>query len=134
MKTYFLNLSILGIALLAVSCGEMDTATHDGDADARRADSMWKVHIADSIIRAREGVNADPTARTNPADTGAISVETITTGMKEGLGKVQEGLDKMKKVTEVSSNRAKEISDGIKKTSDAIYKTVDEAKKTIKGE
>ena len=101
------------------------------NADSLRADSLWKVAIADSINRARSiPAGHDGTG----LDTVSNDIEAITRGMTEGLNKVQEGLNKVRKITEVSSQTSKAINDGIKKTKDAVNKTVEEAKKTIKGE
>lgn len=124
----FLFTAIVAAGVLLGSCTGNSNTSQPVDMDAQRADSMWKVHIADSISRGR-GIAKDATA-----DTDAISVEAVTHGMKEGLGKVQQGLDKAKQITEAGSKTAKGVADGIKKTSDAIHKTVDETKKTLNGE
>lgn len=129
MKKIFL---IIFTAIAFTSCENMTGTAHEINADSLRADSLWKVAIADSINNARGGKK--PVQDIKPEDTSLTDIETITSGMKEGLNKVQEGLDKVRKVTEVSSNSAKAITDGVKKTRDAVNKTLDESKKTIKGE
>lgn len=124
-------LFIVFTAIIFTSCENMTGTSQEVNSDSLRADSLWKVAIADSINNAR-GVKPAQDVKAN--DTSLTDIESITRGMKEGLNKVQEGLDKVRKVTEVSTNSAKAISDGVKKTRDAVNKTVDEAKKTIKGE
>ncbi|AHF17166.1 hypothetical protein [Niabella soli] len=127
MKTFLFPAAIIALLILG-SCTGTDTGARQGDVDAQRADSMWKVHIADSVNRERSVV------KDVVADTGSVGVEAVTREMKEGLNTVQRGLDKAKKITEAGSKSAKGIADGIQKTSDAVHKTVNEAKKTIEGE
>lgn len=124
-------LAILSLWLLA-GCSIPDSTHPQDTADARKADSLWRVRIADSINQAR-GLGPDAPDANVGADTGSLGIESITRGMSEGLNKVQEGLDKMKKVTEVGTGSVREISSGIKKTTDAINRTLDSARKTISG-
>ncbi len=115
--------------LLWVSCNGVDD-TRRANADSLRADSLWKVAIADSINQARNHGEAS-----HGEDTGlGNDLESITRGMKDGLNQVQSGLDKVKKITEVSEGTRKTVAESIKKTRDAVNKTVDEARKTIHGE
>jgi len=126
----FFTVFIFSMSELFISCNT-GTGEPKADLDSLRADSLWKVRIADSINQARAGGEVT-VADTSGGD--SLGIETIAKGMKEGLNQVQEGLDKVKKVTEEGSKNAQEISDGIKKTRDAVHKTVEEARKTINGE
>ncbi|WP_018626764.1 hypothetical protein [Niabella aurantiaca] len=126
------NNRFLFAAILLIGACNTAPDAKQVDLDSLRADSLWKVRIADSINQARgftEGIT-DP----ETSDGDSLGIETITGGVKEGLNQVQEGLDKVKKVTEAGSRSAKEISEGIKKTSDAVHKTVAETRKTLSGE
>ncbi|SDD36983.1 hypothetical protein [Niabella drilacis] len=130
-KVLFTTAFGFGILLFSISCNT-GTGDQQADLDSLRADSLWKVRIADSISQARAVTGTAGVSDTSGGDTPGI--ETIANGMKEGLNQVQEGLDKVKKITEAGSKSAKEISEGVKKTSDAVHKTVDEARKTLNGE
>ncbi|MBZ4192089.1 hypothetical protein [Niabella beijingensis] len=130
MKTNFFTIVFIALGGLFFTACNTGADVKSVDLDSLRADSVWKVRIADSINQAR-GMGDVPSG----PDTGsAIDIETVTSGMKEGLNKVQEGLDKAKKLTDESSKNARELKEGIRKTSDAVHKTVDEARKTINGE
>lgn len=128
MKTTSLNIAVL-LCLAALAGCNFSSSTKEVNVDSLRADSLWRVAIADSINNARNNGN-NPL----PTDTSASDLETITRGMTEGLNKVQEGLNKVRKVTEVSSNSAKAITDGVNKTKEAVNKTIEEARRTIRGE
>lgn len=128
-KIFLIAVSIFSMGL--ISCN-FSATTKEVNADSLRADSLWRVAIADSINRERSGGTAWPTVTVN--DTASSDIETITQGIQDGLNKVQDGLNKVKKVSEVSANSTKAITDGINKTRDAVNKTIDEAKRTIKGE
>lgn len=125
----FSTFILLFFSFLMMSCNFSSTETTQVNTDSLRADSLWKVAIADSINNARNGGTS-----VKVTDTASSDIESITRGMTEGLNKVQEGLNKVRKVTEVSQNSAKAITDGINKTNEAVSKTVEDAKKTIKGE
>lgn len=128
-KVLFTTIYIFSIGL--ISCN-FSATTKEVNADSLRADSLWRVAIADSINRVRNSGSANPTVTIT--DTASSDIESITRGIQDGLNKVQDGLNKVKKVTEVSANSTKAITDGIKKTRDAVNKTVEEARRTIKGE
>lgn len=119
------------IILSGLSSCEFSSGSKEVNADSLRADSLWKVAIADSINRSRNGGSNSTVTIT---DTSTNDIETITRGIQDGLNKVQDGLNKVKKVTEVSANSTKAITEGINKTRDAVNKTIEEAKRTIKGE
>ena len=131
MKKAFLIIAVSVFSFSFISC-EFSSGSKEVNADSLRADSLWRVAIADSINRVRNGGTDNPTVTIT--DTSATDIETITRGMTEGLNKVQEGLNKVRKVTEVSANSAKAITDGVNKTKDAVNKTIEEARRTIKGE
>lgn len=127
--------SILIVTVLSVSffsCNLTTETKHEVNVDSLRADSLWKVAIADSIARARGGNQPSGTVTVN--DTAANDLESITRGIQDGLNKVQDGLNKVRKVTEVSANSTKAITDGINKTKDAVNKTIEEARRAVKGE
>lgn len=128
-KIFLICCSVFSIGLF--SCN-FSATTREVNADSLRADSLWRVAIADSINRARSGGTTSPTVTVG--DTASSDIESITRGIQDGLNKVQDGLNKVKKVTEVSANSTKAITEGINKTRDAVNKTVEEARKTIKGE
>lgn len=132
MKKKLFFVSIAFLIFLAFGSCNIRTEPHPADLDSLRADSLWKVRIADSINQAR-GITDSIAGPATPGG-DSLGIETITSGVKEGLNQVQEGLDKVKKVTEAGSRSAKEISEGIKKTSDAVHKTVEETRKTLNGE
>ncbi len=126
-RILFVTLSLT--VVLVMSCNGVGD-TRRANADSLRADSLWKVAIADSINQARNHGEAS-----HGEDTGlGNDLESITRGMKDGLNQVQSGLDKVKKITEVSEGTRKTVAESIKKTRDAVNKTVEEARKTIQGE
>lgn len=126
---YFISAIFLFVSGLTACNFSSDTRAVN--TDSLRADSIWKVAIADSIYRARGG-DASPTVNVN--DTSATDIESISRGIEEGLNKVQDGLNKVRKVTEVSSNSSKAITDGINKTKEAVNKTIEEARRAVNGE
>ena len=134
MKKNILTIVVIMISFFGmVSCNfSATTENREVNADSLRADSLWRVAIADSINRARNGDTNTPSV--SVGDTASSDIETITRGIQDGLNKVQDGLNKVKKVSEVSANSTKAITEGINKTRDAVNKTIDEAKRTIKGE
>lgn len=130
MKTIYFFV-VLFISNFLLSCN-MLSDTKPVNADSLRADSLWKVAIADSINRARNGSSGNTHVTTT--DTASGEIETISRGIEDGLNKVQDGLNKVRKITEVSANSRKAITDGINKTKDAVNKTIEEARRTINSE
>lgn len=128
-KILFMVVSFFSIGL--ISCN-FSATTKEVNADSLRADSLWRIAIADSINNVRNSNGNHPTETVT--DTSPSDIESITRGIQDGLNKVQDGLNKVKKVTEVSANSTKAITDGINKTRNAVNKTIDEAKRTINGE
>ncbi len=129
MKAAILKIAVFLFCLTGLIGCNFSSSSEEVNVDSLRADSLWRVAIADSINNVRNtGVSPSVT------DTSLSDLETITRGMTEGLNKVQEGLNKVRKVKEVSANSAKAITDGVNKTKEAVNKTIEEAKRTISGE